>query len=189
MIPLKSAKEIKVMKAGGKKLAWVMRQIKVKPGMNLKEIDSLAEKLIKKQGGKPSFKMVKGYHWASCLNVNQGVVHGVPTDYQLKEGDLLSLDIGMFYQGLHTDMARTIRVGKKEEDALYDAELGTGVAQRRHVDAEPEVDAVVGESLQHLDTVGGPEDRREGASRRVRVPHVIGASVFHGCLTPVSPRC
>lgn len=100
-------------------MAWVMGQIKIKPGMSLKEIDRLAEQLIEKQGGKPSFKMVEGYHWASCLNVNQGVVHGVPNDYQLKDGDLLSIDIGMFYQGLHTDMARTIRVGKKNQDEKF----------------------------------------------------------------------
>ncbi|MBU3956844.1 type I methionyl aminopeptidase [Patescibacteria group bacterium] len=117
MIPLKSAKEIKTMEVGGRKLAWVMGQIKIKPGMSLKEIDRLAEQLIEKQGGKPSFKMVEGYHWASCLNVNQGVVHGVPNDYQLKDGDLLSIDIGMFYQGLHTDMARTIRA-KSEESGV-----------------------------------------------------------------------
>lgn len=111
MIPLKSAKEIEIMKEGGKKLAWVMGKIKVKPGMSLKEINSLAEQLIEKQGGKHSFKMVEGYHWASCLNVNQGVVHGVPNDYRLKDGDVLSIDIGMFYQGLHTDMSNSIVVG------------------------------------------------------------------------------
>lgn len=114
MIPLKSAKEIKIMKVGGRKLAGVFEQIKVKPGMSLKEIDSLAEQLIEKQGGKPSFKMVRGYHWATCLNVNQGVVHGVPTDYQLRAGNILSIDIGLFYQGLHTDMARTIGVRSQE---------------------------------------------------------------------------
>lgn len=111
MIPLKLAKEIEIMHQGGKKLAWVMEQIKVKPGMSLKEIDSLAERLIKKQGGKPSFKMVEGYHWATCLNVNQGVVHGVPTSYQLRDSDVLSIDMGMFYQGFHTDMSNSVVVG------------------------------------------------------------------------------
>jgi methionyl aminopeptidase len=116
MILLKSAQEIKIMKAGGRRLAGVMKVVlgEVKPGMSLREIDSLAEKLIRKQGGQPSFKMVKGYHWATCLNVNQGVVHGVPTDYRLKREDIFSLDMGLFYQGFHTDMARTIRIDRKE---------------------------------------------------------------------------
>jgi len=112
MIPLKSAKEIEIMREGGKRLTWVFKQLKIKQGMSLKEIDSLAERLIEKQGGKPSFKMVEGYHWATCLNVNQGVVHGVPTNYQLKEGDILSVDIGMFYKGLHTDEANSVIVGR-----------------------------------------------------------------------------
>ena len=112
MILLKSAKEIKIMQEGGRKLAGVMEKIlaKVKPGLKLKEIERLTTQLIEKEGGKPSFKMVKDYHWTTCLNVNQGVVHGIPTDYHLKEGDLLSVDMGMFYQGLHTDMSRTICV-------------------------------------------------------------------------------
>lgn len=121
MISLKSAKEIEIMRDGGKKLALVMEKVlaKVKPGMKLKEVDNLAEKLIEEQGGKPSFKMVKGYHWATCLNVNQGVVHGIPTDYHLKDNDILSVDIGMYYQGLHTDMARTIRVKEKRTKDIF----------------------------------------------------------------------
>ncbi len=111
MIPLKTAREIKIMQEGGRKLAWVFEQLKIKPGMSLKEIDISAEELIKKQNGKPSFKMVKDYHWATCLNVNQGVVHGIPNDYRLKIGDLLSIDIGIFYKGYHTDKANSLLVG------------------------------------------------------------------------------
>lgn len=114
MIPLKSAEEIEIMREGGKRLAWVFEQIKIKPGMRLREIDRFAEELIEKREGRPSFKMVEGYHWATCLNVNQGVVHGLPTDYRLKEGDILSVDIGMFYKGWHTDAARTIRIKNEE---------------------------------------------------------------------------
>jgi len=124
MIPLKSAKEIKIMREGGRRLFWVFKQIKIKPGMRLKEIDRLAEELIEKQGGKPSFKMVEGYHWASCLNVDQGVVHGVPTNYRLKKGDILSIDIGMFYQGLHTDMARTLCVRSQKSIPKESREAG-----------------------------------------------------------------
>ncbi len=63
--------------------------------------------------------MVEGYHWATCLNVNQGVVHGVPTDYKLKKVDVLSVDIGLFYRGFHTDMAKTIEIeGKARHEFL-----------------------------------------------------------------------
>ena len=112
MIPLKTDKEIEIMREGGKKLAWVCQQVlkKIKPGLKLAELDSLTESLIKKQGGEPSFKMVKGYHWATCINLNQGVVHGIPDSTRIKAGDLVSLDLGMFYQGFHTDMARTVQV-------------------------------------------------------------------------------
>ncbi len=108
------------MKEGGRRLALVMKQVleKIKPGIALYQLDKLAEDLIIKQNGKPSFKMVSGYRWTTCINVNEGVVHGIPGDYRLKENDLVSVDIGMFYQGFHTDMARTVKVGdtgKKEK--------------------------------------------------------------------------
>jgi methionyl aminopeptidase len=114
MIPLKKAKEIKIMKEGGCRLALVMKEalLLVKPGLSLTELDRKIEKLILAKGGQPSFKTVPNYHWASCLNINQGVVHGVPNDYRLQENDLLSLDIGFFWQGFHNDMARTVIVGK-----------------------------------------------------------------------------
>jgi len=112
MIPLKTEKEIKIMKEGGKRLAWVFSQVlrEIRPGVSLRQLDSLAERLIEKQGGTPSFKTVKGYKWATCININQGVVHGIPNDYRIEKGDLVSLDMGMLYGGFHTDMARTLCV-------------------------------------------------------------------------------
>jgi methionyl aminopeptidase len=86
----------------------------IKAGVKLTVLDKLAESLIEKSGGKPSFKMVSGYHWATCINVNQGVVHGIPTEYKLKTGDLVSVDMGFFYQGFHTDMARTLCVPRQD---------------------------------------------------------------------------
>lgn len=120
MIPIKTQAEIDRMREGGRRLAWVLEETlkAVRPGVSLKKLDQLAESLIEKQKGKPSFKMVKNYHWATCINVNEGVVHGIPGDYRLKKGDFVSLDIGLFYKGRHADMARTIRVGdgKRETD-------------------------------------------------------------------------
>lgn len=127
MIPIKTEEEIERMKQGGRRLARVMDQVlrQVKPGVKLSELDQSAEALIKKLGGKPSFKMVPGYNWATCINVNEGVVHGIPGQYQVKEGDVVSVDIGIFFQGLDTDMARTIKVQsakcKVQNDRFLDA--------------------------------------------------------------------
>lgn len=129
MIPLKTKIEIEVMKEGGQKLAWVLREAinKAKPGVALSQLNSLIERLIKEQGGEPSFKMVPDYHWASCLNVNQGIVHGIPNDYLLKENDFLSLDIGFFFKGFHTDMAHTIKVkSQKNKEVKKDNFLFVG---------------------------------------------------------------
>jgi len=104
------------MRVGGKKLAGVMECVlaEVKPGVKLVDLDREAEKLIKKAGGRPSFKMVPSFSWASCLNLNEGVVHGVPSKKETKEGDLLSIDLGLFYQGYHTDMSRSLLVGEDQ---------------------------------------------------------------------------
>ncbi|MBN1262952.1 MAG: M24 family metallopeptidase [Candidatus Pacebacteria bacterium] len=111
-IPIKTKKEIQAMCEGGEKLSRVLKKVleNVIPGITLIELDRLAEKLIKKQGGEPNFKMVSGYHWATCLNINQGVVHGIPNDYRLRVDDLLSIDLGMLYRSFHTDMAKTVLV-------------------------------------------------------------------------------
>lgn len=102
-------RKFKTMRQGGLKLAQIMTRILslVKPGVSLLQIDKWVEEEIVKIGGKPSFKMVPGYHWASCINLNHGVVHGVPTKEIIRPGDLVSLDIGLFWRGYHTDMAYT----------------------------------------------------------------------------------
>ena len=128
MISIKSEKEIEIMRQAGGYLAQVMKEAIAfsKPGVALCQIDDLIEKSIKSKKAKPSFKMVKDYHWASCLNINQGVVHGIPDKYCLKENDYLSLDIGLFYQGFHSDMSRTIKVTSHEDKKAEDKFLTVG---------------------------------------------------------------
>lgn len=139
MIPIKSAREIEIMREGGRRLAQVLEQVlqAVKPGVSLKELDQLAESLIEKKRGKPSFKMVKGYDWATCININQGVVHGIPSEYRLKDGDVVSLDLGMFYRGLHTDAARTVKVGKKKGEVGKFLEAGENALKKAIKAAKP----------------------------------------------------
>lgn len=117
MIIAKSKEEIGVMKEGGRKLKSVKEALRkmVGVGVTPKEIDRKAESLIAKAGGKPSFKMVKNYHWATCININDGVVHGIPGNTPFKNGDIVSIDVGLFYKGFHTDTSFTIPVGEASE--------------------------------------------------------------------------
>lgn len=113
MIQVKTPQEIKVMTEGGSKLANIRNRLAkmVAPGTTPLEIEQKAQELIKNQGGQPSFQMVKNYRWATCININDGVVHGIPTSTPFKEGDLVSIDVGMFYKGFHTDTSVTLPAG------------------------------------------------------------------------------
>jgi len=105
-INIKSKDDIKVMIEGGKRLRDIKKRLfeTVRAGISAYEIETLATELIKKTGGKPSFKMVSGYKWSTCVNVNAGLVHGIPKkDIVFAKGDLVSVDVGLFYKGFHTD--------------------------------------------------------------------------------------
>ena len=112
MIKIKNEKEIVLMREGGKILSEVLFTVidYVKPGISELELDKLAEKLILEKGGEPGFKMVEGYHHAICVSTNDAVVHGIPTSYKLKEGDIVGIDCGVYYKGFHTDMAETVKI-------------------------------------------------------------------------------
>jgi len=114
MISIKSAEEIKKISEGGKILAGIMRELerRAKPGIATKELNRVAETLILNSGGKPSFKGYNGFPAALCTSINEEIVHAVPSGRVIKEGDILSLDIGMFYKGFHSDMATTLPIGK-----------------------------------------------------------------------------
>lgn len=119
MISLKTEKEIEIMREGAKRLSFVMKELRkaIKPGIKTKDLDSLARSLIKEVGGKPNFLGYGGFPAAICTSVNEVVVHGVPSNYILKEGDIISIDGGLLWKGFHTDMAFTIGVGKIDEEA------------------------------------------------------------------------
>ena len=117
MIPIKNKNEIAIMEKAGKILAEVLYEVldHAKPGVSERELDALANELTRKKGGKPGFKLVPGYHHAICVATNDVVVHGIPTDYKLKEGDIIGIDYGVFMEGFHTDMAETVYVGDKSK--------------------------------------------------------------------------
>jgi len=101
------------MKQGGQIAASVMEKIlkSIKPGLSKSQLDTLAREEIINLGAQPSFMTVPGYHWATCITINEEVVHGVPNEDGIKEGDLVSLDLGILWKDFHTDLARTIGVG------------------------------------------------------------------------------
>jgi len=103
---------------GGKKLVKILKNLKnlAKPGINLLQIERKAWELMQREGGNPSFLSVNGYSHATCLNVNDGLVHGIPRDYILKEADLLNIDMGFFYKGYHTDLAQSLIVSYSPEN-------------------------------------------------------------------------
>lgn len=111
-INIKIPEEIEIMAKGGKILSETMWEVlqHAKPGVSELELDALAEKLIRKQGGEPGFKKVEGYKHTICISTNEVVVHGIPTPYRLQEGDVVGIDCGVFLEGFHTDMSESIRV-------------------------------------------------------------------------------
>lgn len=120
MIKFKNKEQVKTIAEGGKILAKIMDLIvkKVKPGITTGELNDYAEKLIEAAGAEASFKNYKAswaehvYPAALCVSVNDEVVHGIPLpERKLRAGDIVGLDCGLKYQGLYTDMARTIAVG------------------------------------------------------------------------------
>jgi len=127
MIKIKSEKEIKVMAANGRILARIMEELKkmVRPGLKTKELDEVAEKLILKEGAKPSFKNYRGvddlhakpFPNSLCVSLNEEIVHGLPSERVLKEGEIVSLDLGLVRYGFHVDMAITLAIGTISPEA------------------------------------------------------------------------
>lgn len=120
-VTIKSAREIEVMRESCRLLELVHKELGefIRPGISTADIDALGEKLIRGYGGIPNFLHYNGYPASICVSVNDEVVHGIPSKNRiLQEGDIVSLDAGLIYQGYHSDAARTYPVGKVSEEAL-----------------------------------------------------------------------
>ncbi len=131
-IKIKTSQEINLMAEGGKILSAILAKTltKAAPGISTRELDKYAQDLILAAGGKPSFKMEKGYYFTTCMCVNDIVVHGIPTDYRLKNGDILGVDAGVFYKGFHTDASWTkaVNTAKSKASSRVEKFLATGEA-------------------------------------------------------------
>lgn len=114
MISIKTPEEIEIMAEGGKILAKIIKELekRVKPGIATNELNRLAESLILKSKSQCSFKGYQDFPACLCTSVNEEIVHAIPSERVLKEGDILKLDLGLFHEGFHSDMAVTVPVGK-----------------------------------------------------------------------------
>ena len=119
-VTIKSPREIELMRKAGEILALTHEELRkaLKPGMSTLDIDRLGEKIIRSYGCIPSFKNYNGYPASICVSVNDEVVHGIPNRHRiLREGDIVSLDAGVIYQGYHSDAARTWAIGEVTPEA------------------------------------------------------------------------
>ena len=119
MIILKNHDEISKMRKAGKIVGetLLLLEKEVKPGVTTANLDRIAEEFITKHGAKPSFKGLYGFPSSLCISVNEQVIHGIPGNYSLQEGDIVSIDCGACIEGFHGDAARTFPVGNVSEAA------------------------------------------------------------------------
>ena len=120
-VEIKSSREIEIMRKSSKIVATVLSEIRdlVKPGMTTLDLDDYAEKRIRDHGAEPSFKGYHGFPGSICSSINNEVVHGIPSKKKIiKEGDLLKVDTGAFFNGYHGDSCITICLGKTSDEAI-----------------------------------------------------------------------
>lgn len=119
-IPIKSDQEIRLMQEAAHILSEAHEVVAqhVKAGITTKELDDIAEKYIRSKNAIPSFKGYCGYPASACISINEEVVHGIPGTRKIKDGDIVSIDLGVYYKGYHADAARTYPVGDVSPDVL-----------------------------------------------------------------------
>ncbi|MDX1295718.1 MAG: type I methionyl aminopeptidase, partial [Sulfurimonadaceae bacterium] len=117
-IALRKPQEIEKLRAANKIVGGALQLLEehTKPGMTLKELDAMAEDYIRSQGAKPSFKGLYGFPSSVCTSLNEVIIHGIPTDYKLQDGDVIGYDIGTELEGYFGDAAISVGVGKITED-------------------------------------------------------------------------
>jgi methionyl aminopeptidase len=118
MIICKTPREIEIMREAGKIVALTRKELEkhIRPGITTKELDAIAEEVIRQYGAIPSFKGYNGFPGSICASVNEELVHGIPSDRVLKEGDIITIDVGAQYNGYHADSAWTYPVGEIAEE-------------------------------------------------------------------------
>ena len=150
MIVRKSADEIETMARAGRVVAETLALMgeTIRPGISTRELDDLAEELIRSRGGVPTFKGYRGFPASICASPNDMVVHGIPGGYRVREGDLLTVDVGVTLEGFVADSAYTFAVGEVGEEAerllaVCQAALAAGIAEARDGNHVGDISAAV----------------------------------------------
>ena len=120
MIHIRTAQEIELIKQSARMVSATLAEVAamIRPGIPTLSLDTMAEDYIRDHGGKPSFKGYHGFPYALCISVNEVVVHGFPSTYELKDGDIVSVDCGVYMNGYHGDSAYTFAVGDVKPEVL-----------------------------------------------------------------------
>ncbi len=155
MVYLKSSKEIEIMKQAGRITALALAEVErhIKIGVSTKKLDEVALSVIEKHKAQPSFKKVPNYKHCICATPNNWVVHGIPGNYFLKKGDIIGIDLGAFYKGYHSDMAKTylvedtskekrkfLKIGDKAlREAIKEAKVGNRIG-----DISSKIQSIIG---------------------------------------------
>ncbi|MEK7470962.1 MAG: type I methionyl aminopeptidase [Patescibacteria group bacterium] len=138
-IDIKTPEEMETMAEGGARLRRVKNALAsaVKIGVSALDIENLAMKLINEEGALPSFTKVENYRWATCISVNEGIVHGIPKKETIfKKGDLVSVDVGIFYKGFHTDTSISVGLDLTPENVRF-FETGRTALKKAIREAKP----------------------------------------------------
>ncbi len=132
MITLKSPKEVGLLRESNRIVAEILTSLRehIRPGVTTEELDRLAEELARKKGAIPAFKGYNGYPASLCVSVNEQIVHGIPGPRRLKEGDIVSLDMGVRYNGYYGDAAITVPVGAVSNKAKKLLDVTKGALEK-----------------------------------------------------------
>jgi len=180
-ITIKTPEEIDIMQEGGEKLARVRDRLfeEIKENVSAAEIEKLANDLIEEEGAKASFKTVRNYKWATCVNINDGVVHGIPHQHIIfKQGDIVSVDVGLIYKDFHSDTSVSRLVGDAPKKKMFleagRESLDGAIAQAR-----------VGNSVRHISAAMQQTLKKHNLNPiRALTGHGIGKSLHEDPLVP-----
>lgn len=138
-VTIKTAEELRLMRQAGRIVALVLETLreKARPGITTAELDAIAERIIRRHGAVPSFKGYRGFPASTCISINEEVVHGIPGPRRLAEGDVVSIDVGAIYKGLHADAAVTFGIGQVSEEAEWLMRVGQETLARAIAQVRP----------------------------------------------------
>lgn len=170
---MKDNRELEAIRTSGHILAQVLDLLarQAQPGTTPKDLETMATSELKKLGGEPAFLRYQGYPSLVCISVNEDIVHGIPTDRELKAGDLVGIDFGVRYEGMITDSARTIIVGGSAAPAAQRLLKATEEAMYAGID--------VVKPGAHVGDIGAAVERRLRADNLGIVTKLVGHGVGH----------